>query len=123
MKQLQIVFSESAQKAQKKKELVQQFNDALRADDQYQTLLADLAELKGKKKEIEQKILGRMGTVSEEIEELKNSIKEKKQAMTDLALTNLMAGKKVEVKDGAYLYEPVWSVRFKKAKIDLTKND
>lgn len=115
--QLQLIFDEIAEKKQRSKELLANYKNALKNNEQYQTLLGDMGELKERKKAIEESVLEDLGKGAEELEEVKASIKGSQEMMTDVALNNLVSGKTVAVKDEfGNEYEPIWSVKFKKIK-------
>ena len=63
------------------------------------------------------KIQGQLGRAWEKLEDIKSELDVDKVRMTDQAMTDLMSGVTVAVKDQfENEYEPVWSVKFVKVK-------
>ncbi|MEA2006602.1 MAG: hypothetical protein U9O20_00360 [Patescibacteria group bacterium] len=115
MKSIQEVFINLKEVSEEQKEIRKEYRDALTQADNYEETLEKLDELKQEKKQIEEKIQGTMGSRWEKLEDLKNKAKELKQMQSDVAITTLMDGKTVEVQDEFNnVYEPVFSVSFKK---------
>ena len=118
MKQLQLIFDEMAEKKQETKELKAMYKDALADANEYAEITEKMQELREKKKAIELRIQDQLGRSWEKLEDLKSEIDADKVMMTDVALSNLMSGVTVAVKDQfANEYEPVWSVKFIKVKV------
>lgn len=100
------------------------YKSALDNNLEYQRVLEDMKELKEKKKSLEESAQAELGRQFDRLEELKQNIKTSKEMLSDIAITTLMDGKKVEVKDQYNnLYEPRYNVTFKKtsAKAELEK--
>lgn len=115
MKSVQEVFTQLKEISQEQKEIRKEYRDALTQADKYEETLEKLDGLKQEKKQIEERIQGTMGSRWEKLEELKSKAKELKQMQSDVAMTTLMDGKTVEVQDEFNnVYEPVFSVSFKK---------
>ncbi len=113
--QLQLIYDEVVELKLKQKKAICDFKDALVASEKYQTLLRDIQELRNKKVAIETQEAQVVGLDLEKLDKLKKEAKEKMQMITDQAMTDLMEGKTVLVKDQYdNEYEPVWSVRFKR---------
>jgi len=114
-KQLQLIHDELLDKQQSAKEIRREYKDLLINSDEYNDLTEEINALREKRAAIEQSIQLGMGRRWEELEETKAEIEEEKEMMTDVAMTNLMDGKTVSVRDKrGDEYEPVWSVKFKK---------
>lgn len=89
--------------------------DELASSASYKSINEQIAELKTKKARIEAAVRERLQKELQEIEILSNGIKNDIQLMSDLAVTQLMKGQTVELKDeGDNEYEPVIKVTFKK---------
>lgn len=94
------------------------YKDALSNADEYENIIQKIAELKAKKIAIEDRIKNQLGKAWEKFEDLTYEEKAQLSLMTDIAMTNLMDGKTVEIIDAfSNKYEPVWSVKFKKTNI------
>ena len=116
--QLQLIYVETLDKKQKKRELLADFNFSLKQNADYERLIEDISELRDKKKGIEDALMVEMGL---QVDDLKREINMNAEMMNDLAINGLMAGSTVEVHDKfGNRYEPVWKVSFKKIK-DLAK--
>lgn len=114
-KQLQLIHDEFLERKQTIKEIKREYRDFLSNDEKYQETKLKLDGIRETKKSIEIGAQGLMGKRWEELEEAKGEVEAMKETMTDVALTNLMDGKTVAVKDSQdNEYEPVWSVKFKK---------
>ncbi len=115
MKQLQLIFDEVAEKKMEARDLRDMYKDALNDANEYLELTEQIKELREKKKTIELRVQNQLGRAWEKLEDIKSEIEADKVMMTDVALSNLMAGITVAVKDSfENEYEPVWNVRFKK---------
>ena len=116
MKDLQEIFQKSKECAKEQKNIRDEYKDSLFQTEEYEETKNKMEELKNKKKEIEAIVQSRMGERWTKLESLKSEIAELKQMQNDIAMSNLMAGKRVEVKDEFdNIYEPKFSVTFKKA--------
>ena len=92
------------------------YKDALSQSMEYQKLLEDLDKLKIRKKEIEISIKDEMRADIEKLDAYRMHIKTDQEMMSDLAINQLMSGETVELIDeNDQKYEPVFTVRFKKA--------
>ena len=115
MKNIQEIFSDLKESANEQKEIRKEYREALLQADNYESVIEKLDELKKEKKEIEQRVQSQMGSRWDKLDQLKSKSAELKQMQNDVAMTTLMSGKPVEVKDEYdNLYEPVFSVSFKK---------
>ena len=133
MKQLQLIFDEVVAKQVELKEIKRLFRSELEQSAEYQKLSdemkcvrEDMALIKMHILErmkcvredmalIKMHILERLGKKAEEMEEITECIKSKKQMMSDVALANLTKGESISVKDSNGIeYEPVFSVKFKR---------
>lgn len=115
MKDIQEIFYKIKSAAKEQKEIRKEYRDALLQADDYQQTIEKLDELKKSKQEIEQRVQGQMGSRWDKLDRLKNEIAEMKQMQSDVAMSTLMSGKPVQVKDEyENIYEPVFSVSFKK---------
>jgi hypothetical protein len=116
MQELKDIFARiNAQKKEQKK-LRDTYRDMLANSKPYQDAVEALDAAKAKKMEIEGTIRAEFQQEQDELDRLKSSMNTDKQLMADTALTMLMKGETVELTDeNDTKYEPVFSVRFKKA--------
>ncbi len=115
MKDIQEIFEEIKICVKEQKEIRAEYKDSLLQADDYEEIKDKMEELKEKKKEIEMMVQSRMGSRWDKMEELKIKMADLKQAQSDIAMSTLMAGKNIQVKDEFdNLYEPQFSVTFKK---------
>ena len=115
MRNIQEVFDQIRQVQKEEYSLREMYKDALNNDTQYQEILEELKVLKEKKKKIEQETQAQLGNQFVQMESLKQSIRNSKQMLSDIALSNLIDGNSIEVKDEYNnFYEPKFNVSFKK---------
>lgn len=115
MQDIQEVFNQIQQIKEKQKEIKAEYKDALTNADEYEELLEKLKTMKEKKKQIETITQNKMGSRYTKFEDNKIKIKELQEMLTDIAMTTLMNGKTVAVKDKNETdYEPVYKVSFRK---------
>jgi hypothetical protein len=113
--QLQLIYDEIALHKQEEKGIREMYRDALANADGYSETVEKIITLREKKLMIENKVKTQMGKAWEKFEDIKSEVEAQKIMMTDVAMRDLMDGKTVEIKDDFdNLYEPVWSVKFKK---------
>lgn len=115
MQALQEIFDQIKELNKEQKEIRAEYKDALLNTSEYEATQEKLAELKEKKKELETMVQNQMGTRYEKLEEIKEKLLQLKQTQSDIAMSQLMKGQTVEVKDEYdNLYEPQFIVSFKK---------
>lgn len=104
---------------EKKKELKTlraAYKDALENTASYKKILEDSKTLRAQKKQIEDGVKTEMGGDFIRMEELKKDIVENQSMINDIALSQMMKGEEVHIVDGNNVaYEPIFTVRFKKA--------
>lgn len=116
MQDLNEVFKKINEEKKERKRLQDMYKDLLANSKPYQDAVDALADAKAKKQQIEASIRAEMPTEMDEVDRIKESLDAHKQLMTDLAMSKLMKGETVEITDEQDTkYEPVFSVRFKKA--------
>ena len=115
MRDIQEVFNEVQELKTEQKEIRAEYKDALTNANEYEETTEKYKELRDKKKQIESATQARMGARYQKFEEIKNKISELDQLLTDIAMTTLMDGKTISIKDkNANEYEPVYKISFKK---------
>lgn len=116
MQNIQEVFNHIREMKKEQKDLRDMYKDALVQADEYEEIVEKIATLREKKKEIEIRIQSQLGRAYEKLEDLKREVETEKEMMNDIALSTLMKGETVLVKDEYdNEYEPNWKVGFKKA--------
>lgn len=116
MQNIQEVFNHIREMKKEQKDLRDMYKDALVQADEYEEIVEKIATLREKKKEIETRIQSQLGRAYEKLEDLKREVETEKEMMNDIALSTLMKGETVVVKDEYdNEYEPNWKVGFKKA--------
>lgn len=116
MQNIQDVFNHIREMKKEQKDLRDMYKDALVQADNYEEIVEQIATLREKKKEIEMRIQSQLGRAYEKLEDLKREVETEKEMMNDIALSTLMKGETVIVKDEYdNEYEPNWKVGFKKA--------
>ena len=117
MPDLQTVFDRVKEKKQECRKIKSVYADALATSKPYQDLLEQVKDMKAKKSAMEAEIQTQFVSELDALDRMKADIEADTQLMSDLALTALMRGETVEVKDAETetAYEPVFSVRFKKS--------
>jgi hypothetical protein len=115
MPELHEIFQRIKASKQEQKNVRNVYRDVLAQNAALQKVVEELATLKAKKSQMETEIRASFQKEMEQLEKLTESVKADVQLMSDIALTKLMKGETVELKDeNDTAYEPVINVRFKK---------
>lgn len=121
MKTVQEVFSELKTCAKEQKEIRKEYKDALLQESEYEETKEKIEKLRERKKELEGIVQSQMGTRWGKLDDLKRKTAELKQMQSDVAMSSLMDGETVEVKDEYdNIYEPRFNVTFKKTSAKYT---
>ena len=116
MQNIQEIFNHIREMKKEQKDLRDMYKDALVQADEYEEIVEKITVLREKKKEIETRIQMQLGRAYEKLEDLKREVDTEKEMMNDIAISTLMKGETVIVKDEFDNdYEPNWKVAFKKA--------
>lgn len=116
MQNIQEVFNRIREIKKEQKDLRDMYKDALVQADDYEEIVEEIKTLREKKQAIEARIQLQLGRAYEKLEDLKLEVETEKEMMNDIALSTLMKGETVVVKDEFDNdYEPNWKVAFKKA--------
>ncbi|EKE18614.1 MAG: hypothetical protein ACD_9C00285G0001 [uncultured bacterium] len=116
MQNIQEVFNHIREIKKEQKDLRDMYKDALVQADEYEEIVEQIKALREKKQAIEARIQLQLGRAYEKLEDLKVEVETEKEMMNDIALSTLMKGETVVVKDEFDNdYEPNWKVAFKKA--------
>jgi predicted nuclease with TOPRIM domain len=115
MQNIQDLFDTLQVTKKEQKEIRKEYTDALMNANGYTEVTDELKKLREKKKQIEAMTQSRMGERYAKLEALKKKAEELDQEITDVAMSTLMEGKTVEIKDQYdNAYEPVYKISFKK---------
>lgn len=113
---LQQSFDKLQKIKKEQKELRQAYRDSLLNNERYNKVLADIKVLREKKKEIEQGVRAEFSREMTKLDDLKIDWESENEVLSDIALNTLLKGEQVEVSDEyENKYEPIFSVKFKKA--------
>lgn len=116
MNDLQTVFARIKETKQKQREIRTVYKDLLSQDQEYQQLLEKLNALKARKKEIETVTKAELESDFQKLDAYRMHIQNDNELLSDLAINQLMSGETVELVDeNNQKYEPIFSVKFKKA--------
>ncbi len=116
MQDLQSIFVRIRETKAEQKELRKMYKDALNNSPEYGEVLEKLESLKAKKKGIETEMKEDSMNDFKKLDALRMHVKTDNEMISDIALNKLMAGETVEIVDGNdQRYEPVFTVRFRKA--------
>jgi hypothetical protein len=116
MKSVQEIFDRLQDKKKQVKVVRQKYKQELASSSEHQRITEDMEKLRAKKKKYEQSIREQAGANFARIDELALAIRQDTQMLSDVALTSIMKGERVEVKDEHTEFEPVFTVRFKRIK-------
>lgn len=98
-----------------RKNIQNQYKEALAAEKDYQETVEKLRGYKLRKKQIEDGVKMEMGSQYEKLLALKKDLDLDKELLADIALSTMMKGETVKVEDSEKnIYEPIFSVKFKK---------
>lgn len=115
MQNIQESFDRINQLKKEHKNAKNAYKDALENSENHRKISEELKSLREKKKQIETVIKKDLGDMYQKIEDIDLELKSQKEMIGDIAISSLMKGETVEVKDEyGNFYEPVWSVKFKK---------
>ncbi len=114
---LQEIFARVEKAKSRQKEIKTIYRDALTSTPEYEELNDKLKTLRERKKQIEQTTKENFGSELTELEDLKVDIESDMEMMSDIALSQLVKGENIQIKDQyENEYEPVFAVKFRKMK-------
>ena len=114
MKSVQDIFDRLQEKKNQVKVVRRKYKEELTASTEYQRITEEMQKLREKKKKYEKATREQSGAAFSKMDELALAIKQDTQMLSDVALTSIMKGERVEVKDQHSGFEPVFTVRFKR---------
>ncbi|MCX6780370.1 MAG: hypothetical protein NT034_04330 [Candidatus Magasanikbacteria bacterium] len=116
MQDLQQIFNHIQEIKKKQKDIKAAYRDALAASSEYKNLTDKSKELRARKKEIEMSVKSDFSGEFQKLDDYKIDLESDMTMLSDAAMTKLMKGETVQVTDEYNTnYEPVFSVKFKKA--------
>lgn len=116
MKSLQEIFNRLQEKKKQVSVIRKKYKEELAVNVEYVRVREDLEKLRAKKKQYELSVKQQAGANFARADELALAIRQDAQLLSDVAITSIMKGDRIEVKDDQIEYEPVFSVRFRKLK-------
>lgn len=117
MQNIQEIFDRIQKAKTRQKAIKAMCREGLADIPEYTEINDKIKNLRERKKQIEQTIKEGFAKEITEFEDLKVDIDSDNELLSDIALTQLMKGETVEVKDQyENQYEPLFTVRFKKVK-------
>ena len=116
MKSVQDIFDRLQEKKNQVKVVRRKYKEELASSTEYQKISEDLQKLREKKKKYETATREQSGAAFSKLDDLSLAIRQDTQMLSDVALTAIMKGERVEVKDQYSGFEPVFAVRFKRIK-------
>lgn len=116
MSKLQEVFNRITESKQEQKKIKKMYRDALDNSGEYKQVVDSLKQSRERKKQIEESIKEDFSSEFSRLDTLKLDLANDMMLISDIAITQLVKGEKVEVQDkNNESYEPLFTVRFKKA--------
>lgn len=118
MQNIQDVWQRMQETKREQKSIRLLYRDALEASREYREVTEQLKTLGQKKKQIEAETKAELGSQYERLSKLKKETELDREMLTDIAISTLMKGEPVKITDPEdNEYEPVFSVRFRKANV------
>lgn len=117
MSQLEIAFTRTIEKKNRKKILKSNLRQILDDTPGYNDVEEKLEQLRLKKKEILTQVAENYPEIANELESIKAHLKNDQEMLSDLAVNKLLEGETVTVadpNDPTIIYEPTFKVSFKK---------
>lgn len=115
MKDVQEVFNRIKEKQAEQRTLRDIHRSVLANSQEYQLVLDEAKALKEKKKKVQSALESELKEEFQKIDEIKSYIASDREMLSNMALTQLLKGEKVEISDDKNnKYGPVFSVRFEK---------
>ena len=115
-KTVQEIFDRLQGKRQEARIIGRKYKEELATSHEYQTIKEQMDKLREKKKKYEKATKEQTGATFAKLDGLKLAIKQDTQMLSDVALTTIMKGEAIQVRDEHTEYEPVFAVRFRKIK-------
>jgi hypothetical protein len=117
MKSIQEIFDRLQEKKKQVSVIRKKYKEELSTSMEYGRIREELDKLRAKKKQYELSVKSQAGANFSRADELALAVKQDAQLLSDVALTSIMKGDRIEIKDAnSAEYEPVFTVRFRKTK-------
>ena len=115
MQNIQEVFIRIQENKKKLKDLKSTYKEALESTSGYKDLSDQLKTMREKKKQVETVVKTDFSGEFTKIEDIQIDIQSDQEMLNDIALTTVMKGETVSVKDEyEQEFEPIFAVKFKK---------
>ena len=115
MRGIQEIFDQIQELKQVRKEINREYRDALVQAEGYEDLKEEVKTMREKKKFKEDQVRASLGAHWGKFEDATTKIAELEQMLTDIAMTTLMDGNSINLKDKNDVeYEPSYKITFKK---------
>lgn len=116
MQDIQEIFNRIQEIKKKQKDIRSSYKEALASSQEYVELVDKLRTMREKKKQLENTIKSDFSSEFTKLDDLKVDLESDMEMLSDIAMTKVMKGETIEIKDEyENNYEPVFTVRFKKA--------
>lgn len=116
MANIQEIFNRIQKSKKEQKDIKAMYKDALASSKAYEQAGEELKRLKDKKKQIEEGVKDDFRSEFDKLEVLKAEIENDNMLLSDAVMSAYIKGQNVEIKDDKdNRYEPIFSVRYKKA--------
>jgi hypothetical protein len=117
MQNIQDVFNRIQDKRREQRNIKTMYRDILESSGEYREIKEKIEQLRARKKQLEGEAWSEAGS-REKLDLLALDVKQDKEMLSDLVLSTLMKGEEVKIVDqDNNEYEPLFSVRFKKANV------
>ncbi len=113
---IQEIFNRIQETKKKQKDIRSAYKEALASSEEYKEIKEKIDTLRARKKQIEASIKENFAGELTKLDDLKIDLESDAVMLSDMALSKLMKGETVQVTDQYNNnYEPLFTVRFKKA--------
>lgn len=117
MQDIQEVFARIQESKKKMKDLKEAYKDALSTSEEYKHITDEMKTMRERKKVIENTIKESFSGEFTKIDDLKIDIASDMELLSDIALSKVLKGESVQIKDEHdQEFEPIFAVKFKKIK-------
>jgi hypothetical protein len=117
MQNIQDVFNRIQEKKKEQRNIKTMYRDILESSGEYREIKEKLEQLRARKKQLEGEAWAEAGS-REKHDLITLDVKQDKEMLSDLVLSSLMKGEEVKIVDRDNTeYEPMFSVKFKKANV------
>ncbi|MCL5666951.1 MAG: hypothetical protein M1383_04250 [Patescibacteria group bacterium] len=122
MPNLQEVFNRIRETKKTQKEIRTHYKDILTSSNEYHEITEKLRGYKLRKKQMEEEAKAELGNEFAKLEALKKDVELDGELLADLAISAMVKGETVMVTDAENNeYEPVFTVKFKKTRVENKK--